>query len=125
VLVATPHLPRLEGGLIAVLRLEAGCARIPCKEALEGLMEMAEWLGVGARGDLAHEGDVGIDAGDEGLLQRHPVRLPASLVLAVPLRQAPMVGQAGAACGLEEERHLGRSRPQCNDMGEQRHEDFN
>ena len=118
--VAEPHGPHLEGWLIAALRFEARPARIPFEEVPEGLVEVPERLGVGARGDLAHEGILGIDAGDEVLLQLHPIGLLARLVRAVPPLEAPIVGQTGAAGGLEDERDLGRGGPQRDDMGKQR-----
>ena len=84
-------------------------------------MEVAEWLGVCVGGNLAQEGDVRIDAGDERLLQRHPGGLLAGLILAVPVRQGPVEGETRTACRLQEKRNVGWGRPEGKDMSEQRH----
>jgi hypothetical protein len=104
-----------------VLRLESRPARVSGEEALEGLVEVAKWLRIGARRDLAQEGEFGIDASDEGLLQDHPVGFPSCSILAPPVIQRPIIGQAGTAGGFAEEPFLGWSRPQGDDMSEERH----
>ena len=101
-----------------MLGFEARLARIPGEEALEGLVEVTKRLTVCDRGNGAQEGVVGIDAGDEGRLQRHPVGLPAGLIGEVPVLEGPVVSKAGAASRLAEERFLGGSRSQGDDMGE-------
>ena len=86
----TADFPCFEGGRIVMLGFEVGVRCRCSEEVLKGVMGMPKWLLVRVAGDLAHEGEVTIDAGTEGFLQLLPPRLASVAIVLLPMVEGPI-----------------------------------